>query len=104
MSDIAGKMPSKEKFSEQVDSIFQARVSEGLPFDLRLVRFDDIVSNAVQENFSLLFQAPSDAPPIQNIFQLSHEALGKMDLFLVPVKKDENGIYYEAVFNRFKSQ
>ena len=101
MSEIAGNLPSKEEFSEQVDSLFQASVGEGPTIDLRLVQFDEHVSDAVQENYSLLFRAPSDAPPAQNVFRLEHPVLGAMDLFLVPVKKDDNGLYYEAVFNRF---
>ena len=104
MSEIIGKLPSREEFSGQVDSIFQARVSEASVFDLRLVKYDEHVINEVQENFSLLFLAPLDAPPVQNTFRLEHESLGEMDLFLVPVKKDEDGIYFEAVFNRFLDQ
>ena len=103
MSDKFGELPSKGAFSEQVDSIFHARIGEGADFDLRLVQFDDIVSNAVQENFTLMFQAPLDAPAVQNTFRLDHESLGTINLFLVPVKKNENGLYYEAVLNRFIS-
>lgn len=101
MNDIAGKLPTKEDFSAALDSLFHARAPDGPGFDLCLVGFEDLVSNAIQENFSLLFRAPVDAPPFQNIYRLEHEALEKMDLFLVPVRKDENGLYYEAVFNQF---
>ena len=105
MSDVVGELPTKEEFSGQVDSVFRARVGdEGPAFDVRLVQFDEHVSNAVQENYSLLFRAPTDAPATQNVFRLEHKDLGQLDLFLVPVKKDENGLYYEAVFNRFIGQ
>jgi hypothetical protein len=97
MSDIAEKLPSKKDFSDQLNSIFHAHAGEG--FDLCLVEFDDRVSNEAQENYTLLFRAPVDAPQEQGIYELDHESLGAMDLFLVPVKKDADGLYYEAVFN-----
>jgi hypothetical protein len=34
------------------------------------------------------------------MFRLEHDKIGAIDLFLVPVRKDEQGLYYEAVFNR----
>ncbi len=40
---------------------------------------------------------------MQDMFSLANENLGQMDLFLVPVRKDEDGLYYEAVFNHIVS-
>ena len=100
MIDTAEKLPTKQEFSDALDSCFQAHIADGPDFDLFLIEFEDIVSNATQENYSLLFRATVDAPPVQNIYRVEHETLGAMDLFLVPVKKDENGLYYQAVFNR----
>ena len=100
MSDIIGKLPTRSEFSQQVDSVFRASMADGSMIPMRLSRFDEHVVNATQENYSLLFQAPVDAPAVQNTYRLDHDVLGKMDLFLVPVKKDEDGLYYEAVFNQ----
>lgn len=102
MIDVAKKLPTKEDFSTALDSVFYARAGEAEGFDLSLVKFDDLVSNEIHENYSLLFRAPADAPQVQSIYRLEHEALGKIDLFLVPIKKDENGLYFEAVFNILK--
>jgi hypothetical protein len=33
---------------------------------------------------------------------MEHEALGSFELFIVPIRKDDEGFYYEAVFNRVK--
>jgi hypothetical protein len=29
-----------------------------------------------------------------------HDAIGAFDLFTVPIRRDQHGLYYEAVFNR----
>ena len=100
MSDIVGELPTRGEFSQQINSVFRTRLGDGSDIDLRLVQFDEHAVNATQENYSLLFQAPADMPPVQSIYRLDHEALGEMDLFLVPVKKDDSGLYYEAVFNQ----
>jgi hypothetical protein len=33
--------------------------------------------------------------------KLEHEKLDAMEMLLVPVSRDENNLYFEAVFNRF---
>ena len=94
MSDL----PTKEAFEAQVNTTFKMLVEEN-SFDLTLIECKTVISNSIQECFSLLFLAPEDAPPFQYLFPLEHSALGKMQLFLVPIKKDEKGLRYEAVFN-----
>jgi hypothetical protein len=31
---------------------------------------------------------------------MEHDEMGQFDLFLVPIRQDDQGFYYEAVFNR----
>ena len=104
MDEINGQFPAKQEFCELLDATFRMRLTDGSGFDLSLVNFDDHVSNSAQENFSLLFRAPGAAPPFQGIYRLENDRLGEMDLFLVPVKKDGDGLYYEAVFNNLVGQ
>lgn len=99
MSEKAGRLPAKEEFSTAIDSSFRAELNDGTDFEMTLVKLDEIVSNEFQENYSLLFRAPVEAPPEQGIYSLEQEILGRMDIFLVPIRKDETGLYYEAVFN-----
>lgn len=103
MSKIAVELPSKQAFSAVTDSIFKAHNGESRGIDIRLLEVDEIVSNEFQENFTLLFLAPLETDPQQGIYHLEHDGLGAMDLFLVPVKKDDSGIYFEAVFNLIKT-
>jgi hypothetical protein len=70
-------------------------------FEMTLIEVKTIVSNKIQECFSLLFRtAANDAPPLQQLFKLKHNDLGEMELFLVPVRKNEEGLFFEAVFNK----
>ena len=99
MTDISVELPRKQEFSEHIDSIFHARLADGNRFDLSLIKLDEIVSNEMQDNFTLLFRAPVDAPQSQGIYWLEHDVLGAMEIFLVPVSRDAVGLSYEAVFN-----
>jgi hypothetical protein len=53
-----------------------------------------------QESFSLLFKGPADRMLPQQTYSLENGHIGQVDIFLVPVDRDHDGIYYEAIFNR----
>ncbi len=55
---------------------------------------------AVYESFSLLFLGPADRLLPQRIYTFECEPLGRFDLFIVPIGRDQNGVRYEAAFNR----
>ena len=103
MTDPVPMLPTKEEFSSELNSLFRAHHADGSEFDLTLLEANSSITSPVQECFSLLFRAPADAGPVQDMFSLANERLGQMDLFLVPVKRDEDGLYYEAVFNNIVS-
>jgi hypothetical protein len=90
-----------EQFSEHVDSNFEMHYGQSQIAALKLLSVTDLNSTPRQVQFSLEFLAPLDAPLRQGLFRLNHEKLGQLDLFLVPVARDKEGLHYEAVFNRF---
>lgn len=49
--------------------------------------------------FSLLFRGPREPVLAQRIQRLEHDALGPLEIFLVPVGRDDTGTRYEAVFS-----
>jgi hypothetical protein len=55
-------------------------------------------AGGVRSPFSLLFRGPREPVMPQRIRRLEHGALGRLELFLVPVGQDEAGTRYEAVF------
>jgi hypothetical protein len=54
------------------------------------------------ERFSVFFVGPVDIKLPQQTFQLQHDQMGEIFLFLVPISVNEKGFRYEAVFNYFK--
>lgn len=87
-------------FTENLNTRFRI-TSEGVGVvEVELIEVKPGRSTPRQEQFSLLFQAPQDVPLQQGMFRLEHDKIGAFDLFMVPVRKDEQAFYYEAVFNR----
>ncbi len=93
-------LPNREDFTAELNTNFEAQADAEKVFEMTLVEVKNVISNKIQECFSLLFRAADDAPVFQQSFRLRHDRLGEMELFLVPVKKNENGLFYEAVFNK----
>jgi hypothetical protein len=54
------------------------------------------------ERFSLLFRGPHEAQLPQGMYEMRHGHLGTFGLLLVPIGRDRDGVYYEAVFNRLR--
>jgi hypothetical protein len=48
--------------------------------------------------FTLTFRGPADPVLAQRIYRLEHEHLQPMEIFIVPVARDDAGTSYEAVF------
>ena len=94
------ELPGKPMFSENLNSKFllDGEGREGVA--LELIELRDGISNPTSESYSLLFRGPSAFVLPQQIYTLKHEPLGEFELFIVPVGRDADGAYYEAVFNR----
>jgi hypothetical protein len=98
------QMPSRQDFSAVVNSSFGVRANGVNSVNFTLVECNSVISNEWQECYSLIFRGPLDQPPIQEIYHLENDQLGKMELLLVPVKRDEHGIYFEAVMNLLQAR
>lgn len=49
--------------------------------------------------FSLVFRAPAEPALSQGIRPLAHDELGELDLFVVPIAREADGMRYQAVFS-----
>ncbi|MFN2529914.1 MAG: hypothetical protein ABR555_01325 [Pyrinomonadaceae bacterium] len=59
----------------------------------------DKLSLLAGDRFSLLFRSDASIP--QDVYQISHAALGEFRLLIVPtISRDNSSNYYEAVINR----
>jgi len=99
MSDF----PSKAEFEAAVGSEFTMELDDGALAPMLLRKCETRTDTPLQECFSLIFVAPGDTPPVQMMRPLKHAALGEMNIFLVPVKRDTTGLHFEAVFNRLRT-
>ena len=52
-----------------------------------------------RDPFSLVFRGPPQPLLAQAIHPLDHAALGRLELFIVPIGRDGTGVSYEAIFS-----
>lgn len=101
MSDL----PDHDAFTRHVGETFVLRPVEGEPVEVELVEARAFAARATSDAsvrripFSLLFRSQGPCALGQHTYRVEHDALGAMDLFLVPVGPDEVGMRFEAVFN-----
>jgi archaellum component FlaF (FlaF/FlaG flagellin family) len=94
---------TQKSLSEQLNTKFRLSSGTGQSVEVELVEVTDNGEVAGQtERFSALFRGSLEHFFQQGTYSLEHEQLGSFDLFIVPVRKDEAGFYYEAIFNRVK--
>lgn len=53
---------------------------------------------APRRSFSLLFRGPGEPVLPQQVYRLEHDSLGAMEIFVVPVGPDTEGMRYEVIF------
>lgn len=96
---------TEAEFSKHVNTKF--RVSVEPPVELELTEVKSYMSKPDEETgmerFSAFFRGPNDRFLEQQTYSFEHDEMGDFALFLVPVKQDQNGFRYEAVFNYYKT-
>jgi hypothetical protein len=100
MTRTMGLAPDLATFERLLKSRFKLRLDEEASVEIELVEVRRGSSAAGWEAFSLVFQAPVEAPAEQRIYELEQGVTGSFELFLVPIGRDGGGLRYEAVFNR----
>ena len=89
----------RDAFAEVLGTSFKLPAAGGEILDLELVEVSESKKRPFQETFSLVFKLPQGYDAPQGLYEMSHEKLGSMHLFLVPIGVDENRLRLEAVFN-----
>ena len=95
---------TKETFAPRTGEVFKLSVggddtsAREIELTLTDVRGVGLRGKAPREQFSLHFDGPYEPLLPQGIYHLENEELGALDIFLVPVARDEDGVTYEAVF------
>ena len=92
--------PTIETFEPAVGETFTVGGEGGAKIELLLVEAErkDAGPHAPRPPFSLLFHGPSDPLLPQETYRFEHRSLGVMEIFIVPLGRDEHGAVYEAFF------
>jgi hypothetical protein len=53
----------------------------------------------LRDPFSLVFRSESQLVLPQRIYSFKNATIGKMDIFIVPIGRDAQGVLYQAIFN-----
>ena len=93
-----------EAFNKHEGTKFQVQVDENTDVELELADVSELKLYPQQEEFSIVFRGPSDAFLGQGVRLFTHEQMGQFELFIVPLRQDDRGFYYEAIFNRLRQQ
>jgi len=98
-------MPAKlehEVFSRHLNTNFRISLGESDTLDVELNTVNELQLSPYQERFAIIFRGPKEPFLGQGSFRFQHDEMGEFILFLVPIRQDEAGTYYEAVFNRVR--
>lgn len=91
-----------EAFTRQAGTKFKVQVDEYTGVELELAEVSEVKLYPRQEEFTIVFRGPSNAFLDQGVRLFTHDQIGEFELFIVPIRQDEQGFYYEAVFNRIR--
>src|SRR6185295_497386 len=93
-----------EEFSKHANTKFQVPLDQDPPVELDLIEVSERKVYPQQEEFTIVFRGPLGMFLDQGVRPFKHEQMGEFELFIVPVRQDAEGFYYEAVFNRIREQ
>jgi hypothetical protein len=93
---------SIETFAAAANQAFDVIVGEAtMPFTLVEVKPLPLnpAPGLMRAPFSLIFRSESQVVLPQRIYPMKNDAVGRMDIFIVPIGRDPKGVLYQAVFN-----
>ncbi len=97
---------TRSLLAREVDTRFVVWRGAARPVALRLARVGDPTlapapgASAAEECFSATFEGAAHAPVAQGTYRVTHDALGELVLFLVPVGRPGRVRTYELSVNR----
>ena len=95
---------TRDRFTQHLNTLFHVEGHGAGHVSVELVEATEARAAPGYEAFSIVFRGPLDTFLPQAIYRFHHDALGAFELFIVPILRDDHGIYYEAVINRMRRQ
>jgi len=91
-----------ETFSKYLNTKFRVTHGESLEVETELSRVNELQLSSDQERFAVVFRGPGQPFLRQGSYLFEHDKMGAFTLFIVPIRQDDTGMYYEACFNRMR--
>jgi hypothetical protein len=88
-----------ETFADRVGEAFQIDVDPATSVATTLTSAAPHDEQRAASGFSRVFTGPLEPLLPQGTYRLVHDELNDLDIFIVPIGRDEGGVRYEAVFN-----
>jgi hypothetical protein len=88
-------------FEEHLGTRFRIHFGGEAPLEAVLyeVKLHEAHAGPRPQPFSIYLRGPHGAVLPQRIYRMEHERMGAIEIFLVPIGPDGQGMRYEAVFN-----
>jgi hypothetical protein len=88
-----------ETFAARVGQEFRIEVDAATTVVTTLTSATAHGDGRVAAGFSLVFAGPVEPVLPQRTYRLVHDELRDLEIFIVPIGRDDAGVRYEAVFN-----
>lgn len=95
-----GVLPPLTSFVEWQGQRFDLPTSDGATVALTLASVQALTAPRGYEAFSLIFLGPAERPLAQDTYRFTGPVADPIDLFVVPVAQDADGLHYQAIVNR----
>ena len=95
-----------DTFAHHLGATFAVRLPADANIELRLVEATPLGTQkrgaltgaGGRAPFSLIFRGPASPVLPQHVYSLAHAAIGPLEIFIVPIGPDNEGMRYQAVF------
>jgi len=98
------KLTSKD-FTRYIHQSFFIHFEQAEKLKVELIQVTELQAGSKDSSkpprrnpFSIVFRGPKDLVLPQKIYQIEHKDTGTLELFIVPIGPDEEGMRFEAVF------
>ena len=93
---------TQEQFEQWLQQPFHIHYdAEQPPLQAELIEVSPLPAHgdAGRRPFAVILRHAGDRYLPQRIYTVEHAQMGRLDLFLVPIGPDSNGMRYEVIFN-----
>ena len=88
-------------FADHLNAKFIVQAYDKNVVEFELIEVHEYDFRPGQEAFSLIFRGPLTPILDQAIRHIEHPSIGECEIFIVPIARKDDGMRYEAAFNRF---